>query len=304
MKHHSDPLQSFAVSAKDEEVGFSALSGSARSKRLLGVLAVAVGGFGLIYHGLSEKPAPSEDAALDCSSPRDAWRWACHREESRTAQLSDGRSHAGEQPGTTGSVDSRTRASTAKGASETPTPAGVTPAVQQEVAEAEPQTRREEVSTLPASPPAPPRRPVPESRTQNIQEAAADPAQPKPRQANRLADTYRAMIETRPTPPERPLVEEPAAAERPVVARTPEKPVEALIRDRRETAVREIPRVAAPPVARKPAPALEAEPVVRRAERVNPPRSGETRTASNFPPEFLNVLRGYNMSYSSQPGRR
>ena len=210
MRDHTDSFQSFGEPRLDSADAFSAPSGSGRSKRLLGALVATVAGFGLVYHGLSEKPAGRADATLDCSSPSDAWRWACHREESRAAQLSDGRAPAA-APGTTGSTGAESHPGTPAASA----PGGAAPESHSRkvAAVVAPQPQPNAAPALPASLPEPPRRPASEPQPQTAAEAEESPALTKPRPSNRLADTYRAMIETHPTPPARP-----PQAEEPVVA--------------------------------------------------------------------------------------
>src|SRR3954462_7785047 len=71
------------------------------------LVALLVGGF-LLARGQADGAAVTavSEAALDCKSSRDAWRWACQK--TGAEKPSAAAAAVGDGPATTGSVDHRT----------------------------------------------------------------------------------------------------------------------------------------------------------------------------------------------------
>jgi len=163
------------------------------------LVALLVGGF-LLARGQADGAAvtAASEAQLDCSSSRDAWRWACQKTGAETPSAA---AAVGDGPSTTGSVEHKTgRSSSIKTAAAEP---------------AEP--AKEPPKALPlAKAPVPPSRPVEPDKSQQ----AASAAEPARAAAEKAAETKPARSSSAPertaAPPEEPV---PAAAPR--LAATP-----------------------------------------------------------------------------------
>src|SRR5215213_4073285 len=162
------------------------------------LVALLVGGF-LLARGQADGTAvtAASDAQLDCSSARDAWRWACQKTGAATPSAA---AAVGDGPSTTGSVEHKTRRSssiktaTAEPAEQAKEPPKALPLVKAPVPPsrpAEPDKVQQTASAAePARPAAEKAETKPVSRPSSAPErAAAPPEEPVPAVAPRLAVT-------------------------------------------------------------------------------------------------------------------
>lgn len=165
------------------------------------LVALLVGGF-LLARGQADGAAVTavSEAQLDCSSSRDAWRWACQKTGAATPSAAA--AAVGDGPSTTGSVEHRTgRSSSIKTATAEP---------------AEP--AKEPAKALPlAKAPVPPSRPAEPDKAQQ----AASAAEPARAAAEKAAETK--PVSRPSSAPERAAAppEEPVPAVAPRLAVTP-----------------------------------------------------------------------------------
>ncbi|MFL5110509.1 MAG: hypothetical protein ACJ8DL_07355 [Microvirga sp.] len=177
------------------------------------LVALLVGGF-LLARGQADGTAvtAASDAQLDCSSARDAWRWACQKTGAATPSAAA--AAVGDGPATTGSVEHKTgRSSSIKTATAEP---------------AEP--AKEPLKALPlAKAPVPPARPAEPDKIQQVASAAepARAAPEKPVETKPASRPSSSAPERAAAPPEEPV---PAVAPRLAVTPAVEEkaPVAAL----------------------------------------------------------------------------
>jgi hypothetical protein len=183
------------------------------------LVALLVGGF-LLARGQPEGAAvtAASEAQLDCSSSRDAWRWACQKTGAETPSATA--AAAGDGPSTTGSVEHKTgRSSSIKTATAEPA----------EQAKEPPKALAPFVKA-----PTPPARPAEPDKTQQTA-SAAEPARAAPDKAVETKPVSRASFapERAAAPPEEPvpavaprLAVTPAIDEKPPAAALASKPEE------------------------------------------------------------------------------
>ncbi len=165
------------------------------------LVALLVGGF-LLARGQADGAAvtAASEAQLDCSSSRDAWRWACQKTGAATPSAAA--AAVGEGPSTTGSVEHKTgRSSSIKTATaESTEPAKETPkalplvkAPVPPARPAEPDKIQQAVSAAEPARAAPEKaaetKPASRSSSSAPERAAAPPEEPVPAVAPRLAVT-------------------------------------------------------------------------------------------------------------------
>jgi ribonuclease E len=268
----------------DEGAGAPKPGASGVKLVLIGALApvilagAVVSGMLALGSSREETAGLKPEAALDCSSPRNSWRWACQQAKSAEEGYGITVAAPSEGPATTGSVErpATARSSTAKGADGEPVrgaAAGGAPSASAAVAEKAEPAKAASAPTSPAASawvePAPdkPARPIetkvmpakPAQNTETANAAAATAAPVRPEAKTETAARVTPVAEPEPaiaraaarvTEPPRPAASE-RSDRRKTVAAAEDEPAPRLSRKRsksREAATRETvaPRKAAP----------------------------------------------------------